>query len=157
MRTASLDLSSQPDKALLVLSPAQSPRSPTFKSLLCCRLELPSSWPGSYTPVQLNCPGLWELPSTSTGRSSSFLQTLGVMLLYFEKDPYSPALQTPDNMSYFLLGAELCTPNSYIEHSYILTLPPAPQNVTFFWLRSPASGILALHPGTEPMPPAAEA
>ena len=28
VRSASLDLSSQPDKALLVLSPAQSPRSP---------------------------------------------------------------------------------------------------------------------------------
>ena len=98
VRTARLDLTSQPDKGFLVLSPAQSARSPAFRSLLCCRLE---PFFMAYSPVQFNCPGHWGLPSSSTGRRSSLLQTWGAMLLYFEKDPY-PEVQTPDKMSYFL-------------------------------------------------------
>ena len=46
-----------------------------------------------------------EHPLTSIGSRSSLLQTQGMLLLYFEKDSYSPAVQTPDNMSYFLLRA----------------------------------------------------
>ena len=52
VRTARLDLSSQPGKGLLALSPTQCARSPTCKSLLCCMQEPPSSWPGSCTSVQ---------------------------------------------------------------------------------------------------------
>ena len=67
MKTARLDLSSQPDKGFLVLSPAQSPRSPTFKSLLCCRLVLPSSWPGSYTPFNSTVLDTGEFPLNPLG------------------------------------------------------------------------------------------
>ena len=99
---------------LLSLFPTHSARPATFNSPLCCRLEAPSSGPGSCTPVQLNCPALWELPSTSVGSWSLFLHIPRVTVLYFGKDPYSLVLQTPGKMSYFLLKAELCPPPKYI-------------------------------------------
>lgn len=65
-------------------------RSPTCKrALLQCRQEpLPHAFP--MHSVQLSCPDAGIIPLTSTGSRSSFLQTWGVMLLYLEKDSYSP-------------------------------------------------------------------
>ena len=66
------------------------------------------AWVMYFSPAQLSPCG--EHPLTSTGSRSSLLQTRGVLLLYFEKDSYSPAVQTPDNTSYFLLRAEFWHP-----------------------------------------------
>ena len=72
VRTARLDLSSQPGKGLLALSPTQCARSPTCKSLLCCMQEPPSSWPGSRTSVQLNCPHAGNIPLPPQGVDHPF-------------------------------------------------------------------------------------